>query len=241
MTTQFAYMNAINELLESAYETNKDIIPVIAGKVADTVMADKLIHTIGSGHSYVPALEVFGRAGGLANVNCMMDPDVLESTGAMRGSAVERLHGLADIIYDTYHVEQGDMIFIISNSGRNALPVEMAMRCQNEGVYVAAMTSVTQSHAMTSRHESGKRLFELADAVLDNCAPKGDGCLDIDGIITGPVSNIVGLYLINTVMSEAIRIMKDRGFAPMVFQSQNVDGYDNDAIWDKFRGRIKHF
>ena len=129
---------------------------------------------------------------------------------------------------------------IISNSGRNAMPVEMAMRCQKEGIYTIAITSLEQSQKITSRHSSGKKLYELCDLVLDNRSPAGDGCLNIGGIVAGAVSNITGFYLIDTITTEALKMVTAKGFKPYVYQSQNVDGYDNDAIYRKYFGRVKY-
>lgn len=241
MNTEFEYMNTISGLLEKAYEVNKDKIPVLAEKVAENIMADKLIHTFGTGHSHMIGIELFARAGGLGNVDAMLDPDVLTSNGAVRSGQLEKLPGLADIIYDQYHIEKGDLMIIISNSGRNPVPVEMAMRCRKEGIYTIAVTSLKQSEQMVSRDPSGKRLFEVADVSLDNCSPSGDGCLNIAGYTTGAVSSIVSMFLLNTVTSEALKIVTAKGYKPYVFQSQNVDGFDNDAIYAHFAGRTRHF
>ena len=236
---EFEYMTKLNELLKVVYETNKETIKVLAEKVAENIANDKIIHAFGTGHSHMPGIELFGRAGGLGNVNAMLDPDVLTSNGAQRSCALEKLSGLADIIYDNTKIESGDIMIISSNSGRNAAPVEMAMRCKKEGILCIAVTNVEQSKAQSSRHASGKRLFECADYILDTCVPAGDGLLNIDGILTGPGSSIVSMFLLNTVVTEAIKICAEKGIKPYVFQSQNVDGFDNDAIYKKYDGRIK--
>jgi uncharacterized phosphosugar-binding protein len=241
MNTEFEYMNRITEILQQVYETNKDSIKMLAEKFAENIMADKLIHTFGTGHSHMLGIELFARAGGLGNVDAMLDPDTLTAFGAVRSSLLEKTNGLSDIIYDNYKIEKGDIMIITSNSGRNPMPIEMAMRCKKEGIYVVAITSLKQSSAMTSRHPSGKRLFELADCVLDNCTPSGDGCLNINGYVTGALSSIASMFLVNTITSEALKIVTAKGFKPYVFQSQNVDGFDNDAIYRHFEGRIKHF
>ena len=132
-------------------------------------------------------------------------------------------------------------MFVISNSGRNAMPIEMAARCQKEGVYCVAVTNLAQSQATTSRHPSGKKLYEYADLVLDTCVPSGDALLNIDGIKTGAGSSIVSMFLLNTAVSEAMQICVNEGVRPYVFQSQNVDGFDNDAIYKKYDGRVKSF
>jgi len=237
----FEYGDRIIEVIRTAEEKNKEVIRQLAEKFAENIENDKVIHTFGTGHSHMLGIELFARAGGLGNVDALLDPDTLTSFGAQRSGAMEKVCGVSDVIYDSYNIQTGDIMIITSNSGRNAMPIEMAMRCQKEGVYVVALTNLEQSRNTTSRHPSGKRLFECADCVVDSCVPSGDATLDLDGIKTGPASSIVTMYLINTIVSEAIKIVLSHGKRPYVFQSQNVDGFDNDAIYEHFKGRVKHF
>jgi uncharacterized phosphosugar-binding protein len=167
MAYEFAYMNAMDALLHKAAETNQEKIRKLSEKMAENVMQDKIIHTFGTGPSHMIGIELFGRAGGLGNVDAILDPDVLTSNGAQRSCALEKLSGLADLIYDNYHIEKGDMMIISSNSGRNAMPIEMAMRCQKEGVYVVAVTSLQASKAAPSRHAKSlqRRNFAVSTGV----------------------------------------------------------------------------
>ena len=237
----FEYGDRIIEVLKKAEEVNQDTIRMLAEKFAENIENDKMIHTFGTGHSHMLGIELFARAGGLGNVDAMLDPDTLTSFGAGRSGFMERTSGVSDVIYDSYNIEKGDIMIITSNSGRNAMPIEMAMRCQKEGVYVVALTNLEQSKNTTSRHPSGKRLFECADCVIDSCVPTADATLNLDGIKTGPASSIVTMFLVNTIVSEAIKIVLAHGKRPYVFQSQNVDGFDNNAIYEHFKGRVKHF
>lgn len=100
MAYEFAYMNAVDALLHKAAETNQEKIRKLSEKMAENVMQDKIIHTFGTGHSHMIGIELFGRAGGLGNVDAILDPDVLTSNGAQRSCALEKLSGLADLIYD---------------------------------------------------------------------------------------------------------------------------------------------
>lgn len=238
---EFEYMTKINELLQKAHDVNKEEIKKLARIFADCIKNDKVIHTFGTGHSHMIGIELFARAGGLGNVDAMLDPDSLTAFGAQRSGAIEKLPGLADLIYDNYKIEKGDIMIISSNSGRNAVPIEMAMRSQKEGVYVVAVTNLEQSKATTSRHPSGKKLYEYADSILDNCVPSGDALLNIDGVLTGPGSSISSMFLLDTIVAEALKVCAAEGVKAPVFQSQNVDGFDNDAIYNKYEGRVKHF
>jgi len=237
----YEYSDKIVDLIKHAEEVNKDKIKLLAEKFAENIENDKVIHTFGTGHSHMLGIEMFARAGGLGNVDAMLDPDTLTSFGAQRSCAMEKCTGVSDVIYDSYNIQKGDIMIITSNSGRNAMPIEMAMRCKKEGIYVVALTNVKQSSSQTSRHPSGKRLFECVDLVIDSCAPDADATLNLDGIKTGPASSIVTMFLVNTVISEAIKIVLSHGKRPYVFQSQNVDGFSNDDIYKHFAGRVKHF
>ena len=237
----YEYGEKIIEVIKKAEEVNKEAIKNLAVKFAENIENDKVIHTFGTGHSHMLGIELFARAGGLGNVDAMLDPDTLTSFGAQRSCAMEKTSGVSDVIYDSYKIEKGDIMIITSNSGRNAMPIEMAMRCKKEGVYTVAITNLEQSKNQTSRHSSGKRLFECVDLVVDTCAPDADATLNLGGIKTGPASSIVSMFLMDTVVAEAIKIVLSHGKRPYVFQSQNVDGFDNNAIYKHFEGRVKHF
>ena len=237
----FEYGNNLMEVIKTAEETNKEVIEKLAEKFAECIENDKVIHTFGTGHSHMLGIELFARAGGLGNVDAMLDPDTLTAFGAQRSGAMEKTSGVSDVVYDSYNIEKGDIMIITSNSGRNAMPIEMAMRCQKEGVYTIALTNLKQSQNTTSRHPSGKKLYECVDCVVDSCVPDGDATLNLGGIKTGPASSIVTMYLVNTIVSEAIKLVLAHGKRPYVFQSQNVDGFNNDAIYEHFKGRVKHF
>lgn len=239
--TSFEYSNKIIALLEEVAAKNEEEIRKCARMFADTVKNNHIIHTFGTGHSHMIGIEMFARAGGLANVNAMLDPDCLTSNGAQRSGAMEKVSGVADVIYDSYTVTKGDIMIITSNSGRNAMPIEMAMRCQKEGIPVIALTNLNQSKNTTSRHASGKRLFECADVILDNCVPSGDSMMTIGGVKTGPGSTMTSVFLLDTILCEALQLLADEGCELPVFQSQNVDGFNNDALYEKYGDRVKHF
>lgn len=240
MNTEFEYMNSISKLLEKVYEVNRENIKIVAEKFAETIEKDNLIQIFGTGHSSLLPIEMYSRAGGLGNVNPMSDPDSLMNFGGERSGALERTSGIADIIYDLYEVKKEDLMVVISNSGRNAMPIEMAMRAKKEGNFTVVLTSLEVSKKAVSRHSSGKKLYEFADIVLDNCSEYGDVCMNVGGYDTGAVSTITGAFILHTIETEATRILIAKGYKPYIFQSQNIDGYDNTEVIKKFKSRIKH-
>jgi len=241
MAYEFEYMSKVVELFQVAHDNNKEVIKDLAVKVADNIKNNRIIHVFGTGHSHMIGIELFCRAGGLANVNALLDPDTVTSNGARRSGALEQLPGISDIVYDQYNIQKGDIMIISSNSGRNAMPIEMAMRAKKEGVYTIACTNLHQSQNTTSRHPSGKRLFECVDAILDNSVPDGDALMQVGSVATGPGSSLSSMLLLNTVINEALQILAKEGVDLPVFQSQNVDGFNNDALYEKYESRVKHF
>jgi len=234
------YIKKVHSLINKLENTQIDTIKEVASLFAKKIKEDKIIHIFGTGHSHIIAIETFVRAGGLANINAMLDENVTTQCGARKGSEMERLSGLADIIWNQYCIDSEDIIIIISNSGRNSVPVEMALRAKEEGLKVIAITSMDHTQKYESRHKSGKRLFEIADIVIDNCVPSGDGLLNFAGIKSGPGSTITGAIIVNSILTETLKILSNENIKLPVFTSQNVDGYNNDDLYDKYEGRIKH-
>jgi uncharacterized phosphosugar-binding protein len=235
----FEYQEKSLEQLNRIVSVQEDLIKQSARWLADCIVNDHIIHTFGTGHSHMIGLELFVRAGGLANVNAMLDTMVLTSEGSRRSAEIERIPGLSKIIFDQHKVAENDIMIIISNSGRNAMPVEMAMIAKEKGIKSIAITSLEQSKKYPSRHPSGKKLYEIADLVLDNCVPPGDGLLEIGGNLTGAASTLSGIFLINLIATEAMKIANTKGVKLPIFHSQNIDGFSNEELYEKYASRIK--
>jgi len=138
-------------------------------------------------------------------------------------------------------VSKGDVVIIISNSGRNAYPVDLALQARALGARVIALTSRQHTQGVTSRHSSGKRLFELADIILDNGGVPGDAGLAIPGhpAPMGPTSTLIGVWLLNTLMAEAVAVLAAEGVQTDVWQSANAQSGDNStALIAKWRARV---
>jgi uncharacterized phosphosugar-binding protein len=236
----FEYQEKAIQQLNDIVLNQENTIMQAAELLAACIINDHIIHTFGTGHSHMIGLELFVRAGGLANVNAMLDSMVLTSEGSRRSAEIERISGLSKIIYDQHNISKNDIMIIISNSGRNAMPVEMAMIAKEMGIKTIAITSLEQSKQYPSRHPSGKKLYEIADLVLDNRVPSGDGLLKIGGNLTGAASTLSGVFLINLVATEAMKIADAKGIKLPIYHSQNIDGFSNDTLYEKYTGRIKH-
>ena len=236
----FEYLDKVKAHLDTMVRNQTENISLAAEWVAQTLIDDRIIHTFGTGHSHMIGLELFVRAGGLANVNAMLDSIVMTSEGARRSAEIERIEGISNIIWDQHDIHENDLMIIISNSGRNAMPVEMAMRARSEGMKVIGITSLIQSKKYPSRHSTGKKLYEIVDLVLDNHVPSGDGLMHIDGNLTGPISTIAGVTLVNLMATEGMKKAAKHAVKLPIYFSQNIDGYSNEELYRLFEGRIKH-
>ena len=239
------YIEKLGELLSGILDRQRGQIDAAAAIVAESMSSGGLIHIFGTGHSGTIAAEPFMRAGGLLPVNAMLDERVVMSGGSMGSSAAEKTEGLAAEILAAHDIQPDDAGVVVSNSGRNAAPVEMAFEMKKNGMRVIAITSVRHSSSVEPTHASGKKLMDLADVVLDNAAPHGDALVEIPGLNSsmGAVSTVTGAALINSVMIIAAEKMLAEGIEPIVLPSGNVDSADFTRIQEamqKYIGRIKY-
>ncbi len=239
------YFDNISELITEVKKSQADQIGKAADFIVDSILADGIIHTFGTGHSALVAQEIFMRAGGLVPVNAMLDSSFLPSSGALRSTEFERTPGTATAALGNYDVRSHDVSIVISNSGRNAAPVEMALAIKRKGLKVIAVTSLKHSKSIVSGHESGRKLYEIADVVLDNLASPGDASLDVPGVSMpmGAVSGIMGSLLVQALTIEAAIRLADMGKPPAVFASVNMANANMEELLqavEKYKGRIKH-
>ncbi|OIK03977.1 SIS domain-containing protein [Streptomyces monashensis] len=222
------FFDAAINLLRRVREEEAEPIRAAGTLLADTVAAGGRLFAFGAGHSSLAAQDVVYRAGGLALMNLLAVPGVVgvDVTPATLGSALERVDGLASAVLDTSPVRAGDALVIISLSGRNALPVEMALNARALGVKVIGVTSVAYAAETTSRHVSGTFLKDHCDLVLDSKIAVGDAELTLDTIPApfAPASTVVTTALMQAVMATAAATLAERGIEPPLLRSGNVDG-----------------
>ncbi|MGW2646995.1 SIS domain-containing protein [Streptomyces sp. NPDC001393] len=222
------FFDAAIGLLQRVREEEAGAIAAAGTLLADTVAAGGRLFAFGAGHSSLAAQDVVYRAGGLALMNLLAVPGVVgvDVTPATLGSALERVDGLASAVLDTSPLRAGDALVIISLSGRNALPVEMALSARSLGVKVIGVTSVAYAAQTTSRHSSGSFLKDHCDVVLDSKIAVGDAELTLDTIPApfAPASTVVTTALMQAVMATTASALADRGIEPPLLRSGNVDG-----------------
>jgi uncharacterized phosphosugar-binding protein len=213
--------------------------------IADALGGGGVLHAFGCGHSHMLAEEAFFRAGGLAAVNPLLDRRLLFLDGALESTRAEREPGLAARILEREDVRTGDAAIVASNSGRNVVPIEMTLELQSRGVKVIAVTSLAHSYSVASRHASGRKLYELADIVIDTGTPPGDAAVALPGttLRMGPLSTVVGAAIVQAVVIEAASRLVERGQEPPVLPSANLDTTserDLEQLLARYAGRIHY-
>lgn len=237
------FFDNVKKILNTVEQTQKQNILKAAQVVAGTIANDGIVYTFGTGHSHCVAEEVTYRAGGLAPIDAVLEPSLTGTTDVVKSEQLERIEGISKIILDHRRITSKDCMVIISNSGRNGAPVEMAIECRKKGITTIAITSLEYAKNVASRHSSGKKLNEAADIVIDNCGVFGDATVNLAGskVPMGSTSNIIGNCIMHAITIEAARILIESGIEPPVFLSGNLDNCKevNQKLLDKYWGRIR--
>jgi uncharacterized phosphosugar-binding protein len=243
-------MTAIDRYFESATATLAEVaasqgeaLEAAARLVADSVAGGGVLHLFGAGHSQLVALDAYLRAGGLACVNPIVDPALAPAAG-LDVARVERTPGHAATLLEGEDLRPGEVVVVVSNSGVNPVPVEVALGCRDRGLQVVAVTNVEQAKATAARHASGAKLHELADVVLDNRCPPGDAAVTLPGgDAVGPTTTVVGAAVVAALAARVAELLAERGATVPVLASQNLDGRDaaerNQTLLRAYRGRTR--
>jgi len=235
------YVQAMQTILNRIVEQEMNKIFQAAEIIANTIAQDGILYTFGTGHSHIIAEDVAFRAGGLVPVDAILEASLTGHEKVRQSEYMERVEGMAGVILDYYHPSAKDAIVIISNSGRNAAPIEMAMNAHKLGMPVIAITSLEHSQGTNSRHSSGKKLYELADVVINNHCIKGDAMIKMDGLPMPVGAGSGVLFIMHTIIVQATQYLLERGIQPPVFMSGNLDGSDeyNNSLLERYKNRIK--
>lgn len=237
MTKSELYFHELQKLFEKVQSTQGDPMEQAASACAEALKNQCLIYTFGTGHSHLLAEEIFYRAGGLAPVYPILE-EPLMLTHAARSSHMERFSGYAELLLEEIEPVSGSVIFIFSNSGRNSVAIEMALEAKKRGLTVICITNMAHSLQTTSRHASGKKLYELCDIVIDNCGCPGDACIEIYGSNSGATSTAIGAAILQAITCRVIELCNGQA---EVFHSANIDKGDeiNETYIRKYKKLIK--
>jgi len=230
------FFEVSQRLQREAWEQNRDALRAAAKAVAQSIAEGGVFHLFGSGHSAMVALELIGRAGGLVPVTGILDPT---------GGLAETLPGFGTRLLKAhaarFGLQKGECVLVVSNSGKNASPIEVAKEAKARGATIIAVSSLEMTKAAKTDPALGCKLYEIADFVLDNRGVNGDAAIDYtQGQRVGPTSTLTGCLLLNLLLMEVLEILRDQGVDAPLLKSQNLEGAteSNDALKAKYRPRL---
>lgn len=236
MSLSETYYHRANEMLAHAWTVNAPTIAKLAPVIGASLARGGVLHTFGSGHSELISREIIGRAGGLVCISGVMDPTAgfIENLVGYGTRLIER--------YDRQHqLLPGETIIVISNSGKNSSPIEVALHAKKKGLNVVGLTALAMSTSTATVHPSGQRLHEIADEVLDNGGIPGDTIIEVrDGVMSGPTSTFIGCSLLNWLMLSVVEWLKVGGHPLPILRSQNLPNAieHNRRLGELYKGRL---
>ena len=229
------YLESIVEILTQIETQEAAALVRASDAVADVICRDGIVHVVGCGHSHLPALDAFYRAGGLACVSPLLDEDLMLHDGAAKSSRMEKMPGIAEEAFRRAGVDSvKDIVVVISASGKNAAPVEMLRAAKAAGVKTVAISS--------SAYEAhGGVLLDEADIAIDCKVPHGDAVIDVGNAKMGGLSTYASLFILNSVLIAGARKALEKGTVPPIYTSGNVEGgtAKNVALEERYFGRVK--
>lgn len=232
------FENNVIKLIQEFSKTQEDSLKEVARVIVNCLEKDRKFYTFGTGHSHMVGEEFYARAGGLACTQLIAPMELTLGTHPLKSTKIERIEAYAEIVIMQYKIQEGDIVLISSNSGRNGLPVELALALKRKKVKTIAFTNLQHSQTVASRHHSGKKLYEVCDYVIDNCGEIGDACIEIDGVKgkMGSTSSIIGMYMAQLLSMLVAEEMANRKIEVPVFLSANIDEGDawNDALMKRY-------
>ena len=239
------YLDVVIGLLKTVRDTQSEGIEQAAQKIAAAIQEDHLLYVFGASHAGILAQELFYRAGGLVPVNPIFAPGLTTDVRPVTlTSRLERLPGFGSQVLEETPITAGDVLIVHSVSGRNAAAVEVAQGAKTRGAYVITLTSLAYSRSVQPRQAGMPRLFEVADLVLDNCAPVGDALVELPGLQqrVAPCSTVLGAAILNAVVARAAGLIFEKTGDTPVFLSANLDGGDeHNRRWlDFYSGRLTY-
>ena len=242
----FQYMDKVTEILKVVRENESGVIQEAIDLMTEANLNKQSVFIFGASHAGILMEEMYYRAGGMMTINPIFGREVmLDRSPITFTSQMERLEGYGTSLASTVDFKENDVLILHSVSGRNPIIIDIAIAAREKGVKLIGLTNVSYSKSVTSRHSSGKRLFEVVDIVIDNHGDIGDACCDIKGIEqkVGASSTVVGASILNTIIVETCQKLVDSGVKyPPIFYSANLDGGDqlNQELYEQYKDSIHY-
>jgi uncharacterized phosphosugar-binding protein len=247
------YLAAVRGAIDAIEATQLPAIREASSRFAGAILAGRLVHVFGTGHSRMAIEEMFPRYGSFPGFHPIVELSmtyhnpVVGANGQRQAMFLENVQGFGPVLWRNFATTPEDCLLAVSTSGCNAVTIDVALEARRLGLFVVALTARAHADVSTSRHESGRKLHEVADLVLDQHAPAGDAAVWVAGLATpvAPVSSITGCTLINLVKAEVARRLTAAGAPPKVLTAACHLGGDPErardlfeATYDDYRRRI---
>jgi uncharacterized phosphosugar-binding protein len=224
------FLSALRNVFDNIEATQLDVIGRVATWVADAIAVDRFGVLFGSGHSHIPTVDTFPRIGSfpgwlpIHELSTSYMATILGNQGLRQTLYLEKIEGFGRLILENYRLDPRDVMIVISNSGVNAMGIDVALSAKEQGLKTVAITSLSHSRSSQSRHSTGKRLFEVCDAVIDTCVPQGDALVEIPGFPqkVAAASTIAGSIIMQSLAAETAQTLAGRGIILPVYPSHNA-------------------
>ncbi len=238
------YFDALSAKLQEVRSDEQKPMAEAAEAMADAIARGGMIYVFGCGHSAALSMDIFYRAGGLILVQPIFGDEVLlDHRPVTETTEWERKEGYTPKLFEQSGARAGDVMIVLSTSGRNAAPIDMALAAKNGGLTVVALTSRAYANGYPSRHSSGKRLHDVADIVIDNHVDPGDAAISLPGLgqRVGPTSTAIGSVILQALVVQTTANLIDRDEQPPIFMSANIAGGDehNREVLARYRDRLR--
>lgn len=244
------YLNKCRAIAD-AVEAQQETILEVANIFAETIASGGMVHLFGSGHSRIMVEEMWPRYGSFPGFNPIVElsltyhNNVVGANGQRQAMFLENIPGLADRILRNFDIGPGDSALIISSSGTNIAPVEMAEIFKQKGIPVVSIITKLHSAGSASKRADGKKLGDFSDYIIDTGAPLGDAMVTVDGLDTpvAPGSTVGGVMIINAIKAEVARLLTAAGQPPKVLSSGAVVGNERavnlfESAYDEHAHRL---
>lgn len=244
------YLNRCQKLLDTVAQQTP-LIEKAADLFSQTILAGRMVHLFGSGHSRILVEEIWPRYGSFPGFNPIVELSlsfhnlVVGANGQRQAMFLENVPGLAARILRNFDLSPLDSALVVSSSGCNIVPIEIAEEFQRRKVRVVAIISKAHSEASTSRRPDGRKLQDFADLVLDTGAPVGDAMVTVPGLDTpvAPGSTVGGCLLVNSIKAEVAALLTAAGQPPKVLTAGAVVGSERatalfEAAYDEHARRL---
>lgn len=244
------YISKSRQIID-VVEKQEEQIKIAARWFADSILAGRMVHVFGSGHSRIMVEEMWPRYGSFAGFNPIVELSltfhnlVVGANGQRQAMFLENVSGLADRILRNFDITEQDTALVISSSGCNVVPIEMAEIFQKNNIKVVALVTKQHLEASTSKRTDGKKLSDFADLMLDTGAPIGDAMVKIPNLDTpvSPGSTVGGALLVNSIKAQVAQYLTEAGKPPKVLTAGVLVGTQRatelfEAAYDEHAHRI---